>query len=71
MTDNWQPIETLDERVEVLLQDIEGNIRIGERFGPGMFNSSLDFGNYSSSFYWPYDNKPVLWQPLPAAREVL
>jgi hypothetical protein len=67
----WQPIETAPINVEIMLLDTESTIRIGRKYGDwnGALKSELDFGDYSATFYYPRDNLPTHWMPLPKPPE--
>jgi hypothetical protein len=62
---DWQPIETAPQRTLVLLFDNEGNIRMGVMATSTQAVSELDFGDVSSTVYWPKDLRPTHWMYLP------
>jgi len=78
MAYEFQDISTVERGQLVLLLCSEGNIRMGEVCAKPsdyrdkyMCRSELDFGDYSSMFYWPDDLQPIGWAPLPSADAML
>ena len=75
MTQKWQPIETApkESKVHVLVLDNDGNVRMARWYdrsylteGPKRrFVSDFDFGDFSSTCFWPLDMFATHWMPLP------
>lgn len=68
MVSALQPISTCPEKVEVILQASNGKFMVGQNFGSvkyPMFKSELDFIDGYCQFFWPKDDLPVHWLPLP------
>ncbi len=70
----WQPIETAPYEVKqkVLVLDNEGNVRMARWYSteylphkPRRFVSDFDFGDFSSTCYWPDFLYVTHWMPLP------
>jgi hypothetical protein len=64
---SWRPIETAPKDVPILLL-YEGIAVVGVQYGDGMFKAELDMGGSTyACHYFPSDNKPTHYLPLPPA----